>query len=96
MDDETAPLFGVFRKECPYPMLNAAFRAEVEVLLPILFFACSEYSMRFLLYRARSIMLPPDCFDELMGGRDMLELALQRFLSDLPEYLRIGFEVTNA
>ncbi len=46
VEDDNSPLFGRKRGDCPFPFLSATFTAGLDVLLPALYFTCSEYPHR--------------------------------------------------
>ncbi|KLO16688.1 hypothetical protein SCHPADRAFT_203062 [Schizopora paradoxa] len=79
------PVFGRGRRECPFDLLAAAFRAEVEVLLPVLYFACSDFAIESILKVAST--LPMECFFTLLRGREASIDRLSKFAADLPERL---------
>lgn len=86
MDNDSLPLFGKDRRDCHFQLLRAAYKAEVDLLLPILFFACSDYGIEWIFNIAGS--MAPECFRTLVVGREALDEDLDRLVSDLPEYLR--------
>ncbi len=78
-------LFGRRRFHCHVPLLVAASTADVDVLLPMLYLACSERSIDEILDDADS--MSPECFRALIKGREELNIHVNMLLSALPEDL---------
>ncbi|KLO08390.1 hypothetical protein SCHPADRAFT_944483 [Schizopora paradoxa] len=86
VDNDGLPLFGRHRRDCHFPLLAVAYKAEIDILLPSLFFACSEYGVETIFRRTRS--MGNDGLRILMKGRDALQRSTSKLVSDLPEQLR--------
>ncbi|KLO16685.1 hypothetical protein SCHPADRAFT_937713 [Schizopora paradoxa] len=80
------PLFGRTREDCHFYLLNAAFRADIDVLLPTLYLACSDASIKSLL--GTYAIMPSECVNRLLMGRESLVEQQDRLVADLPERLR--------
>ncbi|KLO16690.1 hypothetical protein SCHPADRAFT_937718 [Schizopora paradoxa] len=88
VDNDDNPLFDVRRNGCPFTLLCAAFKANADVLLPILYFACSDFGMKSVIFETRENDTPSDCVNTLLEGREELDRALNKFIWGLPELLR--------
>lgn len=86
VDDNDAPMFGTLRSECHFPLLAAAVTADLDVLLPCLFFACSEHSLDDIFDKTSS--MTREVLRILIGGRERLDHDVNRLVSDLPARLR--------
>ncbi len=82
-----AKIFGETRRSCHYPLLTAILMSNVDVLLPILYYACSDYDMNSILTNFDSV--GSKCLHTLIGGKTALELATSRLIAELPEELGI-------
>lgn len=81
VDDDQALMFGEGRAQCHYPLLWAAYKAEVDVLLPTLYYACSDYLFDSVLERGK--LLDTQCLRTLMLGRNMLIRAIDELIVKL-------------
>jgi len=86
--DFTSLLFGVEQWDCHFPLLMAAFTADVDVLLPTLYMACSDYSIEGIFNQAE--LMPTECLRTLLKGREILEKKTNIFISELPNDLKEG------
>ncbi len=84
-DDETLPLFGRKREECNIPLLAAAFTADVDILLPTLYLACSDFIAGEIFDHEH--LVAPDCLRDLIIGRECLDVRLNTLMSNLPDDL---------
>ncbi|KLO07744.1 hypothetical protein SCHPADRAFT_932249 [Schizopora paradoxa] len=83
--DEDVPLFGKSREDCDFSLLAAAVTAEADVLLPCLFFVCSNYSIDTTLDRMQSV--PREALHILIRGRESLTTCINKFIVSLPSQL---------
>ncbi|KLO07741.1 hypothetical protein SCHPADRAFT_881283 [Schizopora paradoxa] len=81
--DLSAQVFGEDIATRSIPLLKAAFSANVEFLLPALFFASSDINTKAIF----RLDLTPECLRTLMCGRILLDNKLAKFISNLPEDL---------
>ncbi|KLO08384.1 hypothetical protein SCHPADRAFT_610352 [Schizopora paradoxa] len=86
LDDDEAPLFGKTRANCHFPLLVAAVTADADVLLPCLFFACSDYAIDYTFHKAQS--LPRKALQTLIQGRDSWNLEVNIYVCSIPERLQ--------
>lgn len=80
--DDTAPLFGCSRYDCCFPLLKAAFTANVDVLLPILFYACTTCTLGDILEKAG--FLGSECLLTLIRGKSTLNSSINSVLAMMP------------
>ncbi|KLO16681.1 hypothetical protein SCHPADRAFT_994961 [Schizopora paradoxa] len=92
VDDGNKPIFGVFRRNCPFDLLNAALKADADVLLPTLYFACANYAMGLLLEESHAVSMRQDCVENLLRGREELDKAVTLFVMSIPERVRAGIQ----
>ncbi len=86
VDEVTSFLFGRERWDCHFPLLVAAFTADVDVLLPTLYFACSNYStIDEVIDQANS--MTPECLLTLIKGREKSDIEANKLISGLPDDL---------
>lgn len=85
-DKKEAPFFGKKRWDRAFTLLVAAYRSEVDVLLPTLYAVCSDYTLEAILNHSSSI--PLDCLHTLLKGREGLDYQLNRLVADLPGLLQ--------
>ncbi len=83
--DEDSPLFAATRIDCHIPLLKAVFTADVDVLLPILYYACCSYSIGTIFDHAGSLGL--ECVRILIEGREKLASAMNELIAKLPEHV---------
>jgi len=84
--DNTVPrIFGQERWDCHFLLLKAAFTADVDVLLPTLYLACSDYGIRHIIDCAGS--MAPECLLTLAKGREDSALRVNKLVSELPNDL---------
>jgi len=69
----TPMLFGLPRQYCHLDLLKAAFTADVDVLLPSLYYACADHPVSVILLEAGNLELGRKCVNTLLEGREMLE-----------------------
>lgn len=69
-----------------FRLLEAAFLSGADTLLPILFFSCSNMVTTVLFKHTKS--MNRECSRTLLEGRDILTLAIYKFVSELPESLK--------
>ncbi|KLO07745.1 hypothetical protein SCHPADRAFT_881288, partial [Schizopora paradoxa] len=81
-----APMFGKARNQCHFPLLAAAVTANVDVLLPGLFLACSEFSVREIFSNTQS--MPRETLCKLVDGREAMAYVKCELISFLAERLR--------
>ncbi|KLO07747.1 hypothetical protein SCHPADRAFT_859820 [Schizopora paradoxa] len=81
------PMFGKERRaECHFPLLAAAVTADVDVLLPGLFLACSEFGIDEIFSKTQS--MTRETQRTLMNGRESISCAKGDLISSLSEQLR--------
>ncbi|KLO07739.1 hypothetical protein SCHPADRAFT_1001445 [Schizopora paradoxa] len=86
VDDHYA-LFGTTRRACNFPLFAEALATNTAVLLPSLFFACSDYEIPDIFEDAKC--LTRDLISKLLVRRERIVLAKAQLVStDLPECLR--------
>ncbi len=83
VDDFFSPLFGWTRWCCHFPLLVAAVKADVDVLLPTLYFPCSELSIDEILDEADS--MTQECIHTLIKGRIYSDNGLNALVAGLPD-----------
>ncbi|KLO16678.1 hypothetical protein SCHPADRAFT_994958 [Schizopora paradoxa] len=71
---------------CLITLLAAAFKSNADVLLPTLYFRCSDLKMKTILDESDS--LPQECLRVLLIGRDLLREAITERVTELPNTLR--------
>ncbi|KLO07748.1 hypothetical protein SCHPADRAFT_945039 [Schizopora paradoxa] len=81
-----SPMFGKRRTECHFPLLAAAVTAEVDVLLPSLFLACSELDINEIIRQSQSITL--ETLRILIDGRERLAYVKVEIVDTLSQQLR--------
>ncbi len=91
-DDDNLPMFGKTRQDCHFPLLKAAFTANIQVLLPILYYACADFFVSVIFDEAEFI--GPACLRTLIEGKYMLELAISKLVTKLPGELLEESEAT--
>lgn len=80
------PMFcGRHRENCHLELLKAAFIADVEFLLPLLYYPCSDYPVQIILREAEKLQIGRRCLNTLLLGREMLEGAITKFAARIPE-----------
>ncbi len=87
-------MFGTYRETCHYPLLKAAFATNSDVLLPVLYYACSDYDMDIILSKAD--ILGSECMHTLIKGKVALEHAMKNLVTVLPDELLRGTVVCPA
>ncbi len=85
VDDDSLSLFGRKREECTFPLLAAAFTAEVDILLPTLYCACSDFSTVDIFRHA--YLMSMDCLRVLIIGREGMDASLNSLVANLPDNL---------
>ncbi len=85
IDDNESQLFGGKREQCHYPLLKAVFTAKVDVLLPVLYYTCTDYQIGAVFDRGK--MLDSECLQTLIKGKFLLEHSICRLLAELPDEL---------
>ncbi|KLO08403.1 hypothetical protein SCHPADRAFT_931822 [Schizopora paradoxa] len=88
IDDDWAEMFGTRRMDCHYPLLNAVLKADVECLLPLLYYACSDYLMQGVLQNSRRLSMDPQSIIVLISGRDALKDRINSIVKGLPDEVR--------
>jgi len=83
IDIDESNLFGSTRELCHLPLLRAAFMADVDVLLPVLYYAASDFS---ILDHERDAY-GTECLNILLKGREMLDCQISAFVANLPRKL---------
>ncbi len=78
MDFDKSKLFGRTREGCHFPLLHAAVTADVDILLPVLYYAASDFSMTAILDH-HGDALGIECLKILLKGREKLGLSNQCF-----------------
>lgn len=86
LDKEETPLFGKTRADCHFPLLVAAVTADADVLLPCLFFACSDYPTGPIFRQTQS--LPREALQILIEGKEDVDSEINTFICSIPEQLR--------
>lgn len=90
LDDDDFKIFGTDRGSCHFPLLGACLKADVDVLLPLLYYACSDYPMDSILVGAKNESIDPPYLITLVRGRDLLKDQMNKLVAKLPEDLRGG------
>jgi len=86
VDDNDSMMFRDKRENCHFPLLVAAYMAHVDVLLPILYYACCSYSMVFILNAGRAAgSASPECIDTFLKGREKFGQAANELIAALPD-----------
>jgi len=87
IDDDDASLFGITRADCHIILLKAVFTADVDVLLPVIFYACADYDLEFILHDhgLGEDLLAPECLHTLIKGREYLKHAATDLIAKLPD-----------
>ncbi|KLO08402.1 hypothetical protein SCHPADRAFT_931821 [Schizopora paradoxa] len=88
IDNDKAPMFGEAREDCHYPLLKAVFAAKVDALLPILYYACADYTIDTMIDWWDT--LDPACLKALLKGKDMITFATGSLITKLPEDVHGG------
>ncbi|KLO19249.1 hypothetical protein SCHPADRAFT_83283 [Schizopora paradoxa] len=78
---DLAPLFGTIRSSCHYPLLQCLWKAKVDALLPVLYYACSDSPIDFILLQTNT--LDTECLQTLIKGSVKLRAAVTQLLADL-------------
>lgn len=81
--EEYEALFGTRRSSCHYPLLGAVFKAKVDALLPVLYYACSDISINFIL--SQSNVLDAECLQTLLRGSAQVDFEINNLLMSLPD-----------
>ncbi len=76
-------LCGLLRENCHLELLNAVFTADVDVLMPPLYYACADYPMREILLEEPG--LGQKCINTLLVGREAQEGAIVDLITTIPE-----------
>lgn len=90
LDEDNFPIFGTERKSCHFPLLSACLKTDVDVLLPLLYYACSDYTVDSLLDLAKSQSMDSQCVITLVRGRDLLKDEMNELVACLPGDTRGG------
>ncbi len=76
--DPCKPMFGMQRDDCHDLLLKAAFAANVEILLPTLYYASSAYGIDcYLSDDSKFKSFDPRCSQDLLRGKFALTEAIQ-------------------
>ncbi|KLO08406.1 hypothetical protein SCHPADRAFT_835399 [Schizopora paradoxa] len=79
-------LFGVHRVKSDFKLLEACHTANVAVLLPILYYACSEFTVEWIYEQVDEVGgLHASCLRTLLTGKCKLSLALRTLVAFLPD-----------
>lgn len=76
-------MFGLWRDSCHFPLLRACCTANVDFLLPNLYYACTDYTIDGIF----EDKLNPDCLRTLITGKFALDRALCKLVASLPDEL---------
>ncbi len=82
LDVDTSELFGVTRLTCHFHLLKAAFKADVDVLLPTLYYACADFSVKNIL--SDPTFFDMECLNTLLVGQAALGFSINDFVARLP------------
>ncbi|KLO08401.1 hypothetical protein SCHPADRAFT_859095 [Schizopora paradoxa] len=88
VDDDYVKMFGKFRMECHFPLLCAFLKADVECLLPPLYYACSDFPIEAILFHAKILSMDPQSMLFLIGGRDIIKNTINELIATLPDQIR--------
>ncbi len=83
IDVDLSKLFGVTRWTCHFHLLKAAFKADVDVLLPTLYYACADFPVKEILSKPN--FLEVECSNTLLVGKAALEYAINELVAGLPD-----------
>ncbi|KLO08385.1 hypothetical protein SCHPADRAFT_944478 [Schizopora paradoxa] len=86
LDSDTTSMFGKLRNDCHFTLLAAALTADVDVLLPGLLLACSDFSTDYIFRQTES--MTRDALRILIGGRDSLDVDVNQYIASLPQKLQ--------
>ncbi|KLO08391.1 hypothetical protein SCHPADRAFT_1000971 [Schizopora paradoxa] len=89
IDDEKSQLFGTNRKDCHFPLLSAAFTAQVEPLLPILYYAASDFTAKDIFQEFTSGRISMECCETLLDGRESMHSAVNNSVVKMRRLLGI-------
>ncbi|KLO08393.1 hypothetical protein SCHPADRAFT_1000973 [Schizopora paradoxa] len=87
IDDDKSQLFGMDRKDCHFPLLGAAFTAQVEPLLPILYYAASHFYAGDIFQAFTSGTIAMECCKTLFNGRESLQSSTNLSVASMRESL---------
>lgn len=84
-DDDDAIIFGKERYLVHFRILDAIYKAKVDALLPILYYACSSNDVSYILTRFHT--MDAECLHALLNGKARLEFATNTVIGKLPDLL---------
>ncbi|KLO07742.1 hypothetical protein SCHPADRAFT_859814 [Schizopora paradoxa] len=93
--EENSTIFGLPRARCHDVLLDAAFVAEVDVLLPILYYACADYQIGSILNAMDEESINRKCLRTLLEGREKLEGMIVQLVATIPEIALAGSALTS-
>lgn len=80
--DDNSELFGRTREGCHFRLLEAVFTANVDVLLPVLYYACSDFP--FSEIACNPGLLPNPCLKRLIDGKEKLHGIINDIVAEFP------------
>ncbi|KLO08405.1 hypothetical protein SCHPADRAFT_944497 [Schizopora paradoxa] len=86
IDDSDFEMFGEDWYNCHFPLLKALFKADVDALLPILYYACCGFLLGRIFEQAD--ILGTECLHTLIRGRGELTNETSALIANLPDALR--------
>jgi len=75
LDGSSARIFGRARWECHFDLLRAAFKAQADILLPGLYYACSTFTTHQIL--EKTYFLDMICLKSLLVGKESLGSSIR-------------------
>ncbi|KLO08409.1 hypothetical protein SCHPADRAFT_610717 [Schizopora paradoxa] len=81
-----APAFGTERIFCHFPLLKAVFKAKIDALLPLLYYACSGFHYKHIL--AEADILDAECLHTLILGKAQLLSKTNAIVGRIPDIVR--------
>ncbi|KLO06123.1 hypothetical protein SCHPADRAFT_883121 [Schizopora paradoxa] len=73
-------------------LLKAAVFADIDFLLPLIYYACSDYSIGDILRAAKLVQLDQGTLDTLIEGREEVGSMIRHFIAEVPFTTYIEFE----
>lgn len=80
--DDNSELFGRTREGCHFRLLEAVFTANVDVLLPALYYACADFPLSEIAFNPG--LLPDPCLKRLIDGKEKLHDVINEIVAGFP------------
>ncbi|KLO08392.1 hypothetical protein SCHPADRAFT_944485 [Schizopora paradoxa] len=87
MDESGSHLFGMLRTQCHFSLLGAAFTAQVDYLLPVLYYAASDFPADYILQQFTAGKISLECLKVLLIGREGLNSWMTIFVTTLRDMM---------